>query len=99
MSFHLECGIAIEEGAWLSKGGPILRFRIASKKSRYTLELFTSLYGPGMNTSLDKIRRAQALLGEISETVRSLVSHWKSADGLMSWLRKRQRRKIDEFQR
>jgi CHAD domain-containing protein len=77
------------------------RFRIASKKFRYTLELFASLYGPGMNSSLDKIRRAQALLGEINdcETVRSLVSRWKSADGLMSWIRKRQRRKIDEFQR
>src|SRR5579863_2786902 len=75
------------------------RFRIASKKFRYTLELFTSLYGPGMNSSLEKIRQAQGLLGEINdcETVRSLLAHYKNADSLMSWLRKRQRRKIEEF--
>jgi CHAD domain-containing protein len=77
------------------------RFRIASKKFRYTLELFTSLYGPRMNSSLEKIRGAQGLLGEINdcETVRSLLSHYKDADGLTSWLRKRQRRKIEQFQR
>jgi len=77
------------------------RFRIASKRLRYTLELFTSLYGPQMNSSLEKIRRAQGLLGEINdcETVRSLLSRYKDAGSLTSWLRKRQRRKTEEFHR
>jgi hypothetical protein len=54
-----------------------------------------------MNSSLEKIRRAQGLLGEINdcETVRSLLSHYKDADSLTSWLRKRQRRKTEEFHR
>jgi len=77
------------------------RFRIASKRFRYTLELLTSLYGPQMKSFLEKIRRAQGLLGEINdcEMVRNLLSHYKDADGLTSLLRKRQARKIQEFQR
>jgi hypothetical protein len=54
-----------------------------------------------MKSFLEKIRRAQGLLGEINdcEMVRSLLSHYKDADGLTSLLRKRQARKIQEFQR
>ena len=76
------------------------QFRISSKKFRYTLELFTSLYGPPLNTFLQKIRRGQRLLGDINdcETVIDMLSPYKS-DGLRSWLKKRQHRKIEQFQR
>ena len=76
-------------------------FRIASKKFRYTLELFTSVYGSPLNPLLESIRRAQGLLGDINDcdTVRSMLSQHKEADRVTSWLKKRQRRKIEEFQR
>ncbi|MCU1273246.1 MAG: inorganic triphosphatase [Bryobacterales bacterium] len=77
------------------------QFRIASKKFRYTLELFTSVYGPPLNSSLEKIRNAQRLLGDINdcETVHDMLSQYKAADTLTSWLKKRQRRKMEQFQR
>jgi len=77
------------------------QFRISSKNFRYTLELFTSLYGPPLNSSLEKIRRGQRLLGDINdcETVRDMLSHYKATDELTLWLKKRQRRKIEQFQR
>jgi CHAD domain-containing protein len=77
------------------------QFRIASKKFRYTLELFTSVYGPPLTSSLEKIRRAQGLLGDINDcdTVRRMLSPYKKeADKVTSWLKKRQRRRIEEFQ-
>ena len=76
-------------------------FRIASKKFRYTLELFASVYGPSLESSLERIRRTQELLGDINDcdTVRNLLSRYKQADRLMSWLKKRQRRRIEEFRR
>jgi CHAD domain-containing protein len=77
------------------------QFRISSKKFRYTLELFTSLYGPPLTSWLEKIRRGQRLLGDINdcETVRDMLSKFKASDELTSWLKKRQRRKIEQFQR
>ena len=77
------------------------QFRITSKKFRYTLELFPSVYGPPLNSSLEKIRRSQRLLGDINdcETVRGMLSQYKAADTFMSWLKKRQRRKMEQFQR
>jgi len=77
------------------------KFRIASKKFRYTLELFTSVYGPSLESSLERIRRIQGLLGDINDcdTVRSMLSQYKEADKVTSWLKKRQHRRIEEFQR
>jgi len=77
------------------------QFRIALKKFRYTLELFTSVYGPPLNASLERIRRAQGLLGDINdcETVRSMLSQYKVANKSLSWLTKRRRRRIEKFQR
>ncbi len=81
--------------------GDLHQFRIAAKKFRYTLELFTSVYGPPLNSSLEKIRYTQRLLGEINdcETVRTMLSQYKNSNEVTAWLKKRQRRKIAEFQR
>jgi CHAD domain-containing protein len=75
------------------------RFRIASKKFRYTLELFTPLSGPLLNPKLEAIRRVQTLLGDINdfETVRDLVGQYEGADTLTAWLKKRQRKRLLEF--
>ena len=77
------------------------QFRIVSKKFRYTLELFTSVYGPPLNSSLERITGVQGLLGDINDcdTVRTMLSQYQDADRVTSWLKKRQRRRIEEFQR
>jgi CHAD domain-containing protein len=81
--------------------GDLHQFRIAAKKFRYTLELFTSVYGPPLNSSLEKIKHTQRLLGDINdcETVRTMLSQHKNSAEATAWLKKRQRRKIAEFQR
>lgn len=41
--------------------------RLATKRLRYTLELFRPCYGPGFRQRLDSLRRVQQLLGEIND--------------------------------
>lgn len=75
------------------------QFRIASKKFRYTLELFVPLYGPPLNRQLEDIKRTQTLLGDINDcvTVGELVAHYKGGSALADWLKKRQRKRTEVF--
>jgi CHAD domain-containing protein len=43
------------------------RIRLATKRVRYTLELFRSVYGPGLDARLAALRGAQQLLGEVND--------------------------------
>jgi len=43
--------------------------RLASKKLRYTLELFKSCYGPGLTARINALRSLQQMLGDINDTV------------------------------
>jgi CHAD domain-containing protein len=45
------------------------RVRLATKRLRYTLELFRPCYGPGLETRLATLRAIQQLLGEVNDTV------------------------------
>jgi CHAD domain-containing protein len=76
------------------------QFRIATKKFRYSLELFTPLYGAASAPLLGNIKQAQGLLGDVNdcETVRAMIAQYKGGDGVMAWLRKRQRKGIAQFQ-
>ena len=76
------------------------RFRIATKKFRYTLDLFAPLYGPPLGDRLASIKHIQTLLGDTHDCVivRELVSHYDGSDNLMARLRKMQRKKTEEFQ-
>lgn len=93
----LERGTAASQ----SKASPekLHQFRIASKKFRYTLELLAPLYGTALNPAIDSIKRAQTLLGDINDcvTVEQIVSAHKVGGALASWLKRRQRRKVEEF--
>jgi CHAD domain-containing protein len=75
------------------------RFRITSKRFRYTLELFTPLYGASLNPKLEAIRRGQALLGDINdfETVRNMLAQYDGAEATTAWLKRRQRKRLLEF--
>jgi len=77
------------------------QFRIATKKFRYTLELFAPLYGPPLSDGLARIKRIQTLLGDINDCaiVRDLVSQYGGGDPLKGRLKKRQRKKAEEFYR
>jgi CHAD domain-containing protein len=44
------------------------RLRLATKRLRYTLELFRPCYGPGLETRLAALRRVQQLLGEVNDS-------------------------------
>jgi CHAD domain-containing protein len=76
-------------------------FRIASKKFRYTLELFAPLYGSALKSWLESIQRIQTLLGDINDcvTVAQMLSDYKGGGAVAGWLKKRQRRKVEEFSR
>jgi CHAD domain-containing protein len=75
------------------------RFRLASKKFRYTLELFTPLCGTSLNPQLEAMRRVQTLLGDINdlETVRDMLGQYEGAEAVIAWLKKRQRKRLAEF--
>jgi CHAD domain-containing protein len=45
------------------------RLRLASKKLRYTLELFKGCYGPGLGERIETLKTLQQMLGEINDTV------------------------------
>jgi CHAD domain-containing protein len=76
-------------------------FRLASKKFRYTLELFAPLYGSTLNGWIDSIKAIQTLLGDINDcqTVAHMLAGYKGSDAMATWLKKRQRRKTEQFSR
>ncbi len=43
--------------------------RLATKRLRYTLELFRPCYGPGLETRIAALRALQQLLGEVNDSV------------------------------
>lgn len=45
--------------------------RLATKRLRYTLELFRPCYGPGFRTRLAALRRLQQSLGEVNDCARA----------------------------
>jgi CHAD domain-containing protein len=44
------------------------KVRLASKRVRYTLELFRPCYGPGFEARLEALRELQQVLGKINDT-------------------------------
>ncbi len=43
------------------------KFRIATKKFRYTLELFEPVYGPSIERHIDSLRELQNILGKLND--------------------------------
>jgi CHAD domain-containing protein len=84
-----------------SSAAELHRFRLATKKFRYTLELFEALYGPALEPALEQLRAVQSLLGDVSdcETVREMVAREGGHREVEARLRKRCRGKIQAFRR
>jgi hypothetical protein len=45
------------------------RFRLLTKRFRYTLEIFRSAYGPGIERRIENLRELQTLLGDMNDLV------------------------------
>jgi CHAD domain-containing protein len=77
------------------------RFRIASKKFRYTLELFEPFHGAELTPWLERVKAVQSVLGDANdcETVRRMVSRWNAGEKLVAKLDERQNRKLRKFRR
>jgi CHAD domain-containing protein len=75
-------------------------FRLATKRFRYTLEMFLPLYGAGLETRIQRIRRVQQALGEIQdcESMRGLPATGKNKR-LAAWLERRLTAKRAEFRK
>jgi CHAD domain-containing protein len=84
-----------------TSAGEVHRFRIASKKFRYTLELVEPFYGGGLIPWLQRVKAIQSILGDANdcETVRQMVSRWNASEGLISKLEELQKRKLRKFRR
>jgi triphosphatase len=82
-----------------ASAGDLHQFRILAKKFRYTLELFGEVYGSSLNREMARIRRTQTLLGDINDcvVVADVVARYKDGNRLAGRLRKRQRKKTEEF--
>jgi CHAD domain-containing protein len=77
------------------------RFRIASKKFRYALELFQPLYESSLNPVVAGIKGVSALLGDLNDcvTVADMVADYKGGNRLADRLKKRQDKKTEEFRK
>jgi CHAD domain-containing protein len=72
--------------------------RLASKRVRYTLELFIPCYGPGLETRIASLRKVQQLLGDMNDAaVASKTLDLPDASPLQAFLAKRVQEKTKEF--
>jgi len=60
---------AVVRGLLKSNPAPLAlhQARLASKRVRYTLELFRPCYGPGLEARLESLRQLQQVLGEVND--------------------------------
>jgi CHAD domain-containing protein len=67
---YFDDGRALAAGA--ASPDELHRFRLKTKRVRYTLEFFRAWYGPGLAGRLASIRKIQNFLGEISDCATAL---------------------------
>jgi CHAD domain-containing protein len=82
------------------------RLRLATKRLRYTLELFRPCYGPGLESRLAALHEVQQLLGEVSDggaAIRFLgdasLARSRQRSRAILYLRQRTARKQREFRK
>jgi CHAD domain-containing protein len=80
--------------------------RLATKKVRYTLELFKPCYDDGLNERIGALKSLQQMLGEINDTVAAegtieaaLGSRTPEMGKVARFLRERGKAKANEFKR
>jgi CHAD domain-containing protein len=74
------------------------RFRLRTKRLRYTLDLFVDLYGPGLKQRSARLRPIQNALGEANDCAMLLKEGGdKLSREMQTWLAARSGEKRDEF--
>ena len=73
-------------------------FRLQTKRFRYTLELFTSLYGPSMQQQLSLLKPVQDALGQVSDCV-ATIDAFGAHTQFRQYLARRASRKAGLFYR
>lgn len=74
------------------------RVRLATKRLRYTLELFRPCYGPGLETRLAALHVIQQLLGEVNDSVTAAKLLTRSARA-KEYVERRGESKAEEFRK
>jgi CHAD domain-containing protein len=82
-------------------GKALHKFRLETKRFRYTLELFRPCYGPGLDVRLARLGEVQTHLGDINDCATALRM-LKDEDALnqkalSKYLDRRAKKKIGEF--
>jgi CHAD domain-containing protein len=74
-------------------------FRLATKRFRYTLEIFAPLYGPGFSTRLEHVKKVQTLLGEANDyiTARSMLNKSDANQAAADRLTEKAERRIGQL--
>ena len=62
---YFEAGREAADGK--RSAGQLHKFRIVTKKFRYTLELFEPVYGPSLERHIDRLRELQNILGKLND--------------------------------
>ena len=75
------------------------QFRLETKRFRYTLELFRSCYGKGLDERLGSLRKIQDLLGEINDCLTTQNLLGRKQKSLTPFLQRRIARKRRELAR
>jgi CHAD domain-containing protein len=75
------------------------RFRLETKRFRYTLELFRPCYGPGLDRRLALLRDVQTHLGEINDCAATTEMLGKTRPRFRTFLKHRMSAKIAELHR
>ena len=57
------------------------KFRLRTKRFRYTLEMFKDLYGPGMLKRIESLKQVQTYLGDINDCIVTSESQRHGGDG------------------
>jgi CHAD domain-containing protein len=79
------------------------KIRLASKKVRYTLELFRPCYGPGLDERLSALKDVQTSLGDVNDAVAAaqligdIMPRSARRKALRAYLKKRAAEKAEEF--
>jgi len=94
---YYAAGRKAAQGGKVSAG--LHRFRLKTKRFRYTLELFRETCGPAFGKRLDGLRAIQTALGDINDcvTARGLLSA-SARNAAGKFLDQREKKKLKEFQ-
>jgi len=87
--------------AGAKSAGDLHDLRIATKKFRYTLELFAPFSAGALDRLQANLKLIQARLGDINdcETMREMMASHPEFEHFQVWLKKRRQRKTQQFRR